>query len=161
MFLYANFQRKIHPNGGWKGIPTQVKIAELFHCSSKVFCMKFSIDFRVCLLSSVFLTGCAVGPVQLMEESPAVVHTSDKPSKEVAKCIDKNWESPMKFLLVPPSNFVDMKETDTGFRITQKFDDRLYFVALISDRPGGSRTKVWSQKAIGLQKFLDDVVRCQ
>jgi len=99
----------------------------------------------VALTLGTALSGCATGPVQLMQDAPDVVHTSDKTVESVARCIDKKWE---EVRVIGGANIVDVKNSEAGTRVTQRFGDTVHFVALVSPRGTGSRTQVWTQKAI-------------
>ena len=109
-------------------------------------------------ISLALLVGCSVGPAQLMQDTPDIVHTSDKTPELVANCIDKKWE---EIRVLGGPNIVDVKSNESGIRVTQRFGETVHFVALISKRGTGSRTQLWTQKAIGLSKQRDDVVLCQ
>ena len=116
--------------------------------------LTFLVVFPICFA----LSGCATGPIQLMQEPPDVVNSSDKPPDVVAKCIDSKWE---EIRVLGGSNIVDVKNTDAGTRITQRFADNLHFVALVTARGTGSKTQIWTQKAIGMSKQLKDAAGCQ
>lgn len=106
----------------------------------------------------VALAGCAMGPTQLIKEIPDAVHTSDQKPEVVAACIDKKWEN-----IRSDSIVVDVKTTDEGIRVTQRWADKLTYLALVQARGTGSRTLYWKQKVleIGASKAQTDVALCQ
>lgn len=112
------------------------------------------------ITTSMLLVACASGPTELMQSTPNVVHTSEKPADAVARCIDTKWESASVF---GGNNIVDSKTNESGVRVSQRFDNNLHFLALVSTRGTGSRTQVWTQKvmAIGRIPQIDDVASCQ
>ena len=92
-----------------------------------------------------------------MQDPNEVFHVSDKSADSVSKCIDKKWEEIKVF---GGANVVDVKNTEVGIRVTQRFGDTVHFIALVSARGTGSKTQVWSQKTIGAKKQFDDVLLC-
>ncbi|MBA6392417.1 hypothetical protein H4J38_16740 [Colwellia sp. BRX10-3] len=105
-------------------------------------------------LTVLLLAGCSTNPNSMRSNSPDVIHSSVKSSKEIAICIADKWET---------FGVVNQREISGGFSLTASLSGNLHYLADIKSNGDATVTKAYKFMAmsVGADPYFKAISDCQ
>lgn len=107
----------------------------------------------------IALSACTTTPQKLRNSDPVFESSSSTGALTVATCIAERWEN-LDYLLYSP--VVNIRQSSSGYEVTQYLDGVLTHLADIEETPTGTKVNIYTEAlSLGDDPAVESVVSCE